>query len=153
MDKNTGCTAADDGTDTCGDEIPPGSPVDLCRNHLIKAYLFVQQELASVGQQTVPVSDRPLLTRDDGRACVYYVRFGDRVKIGTSTGLRNRLSGVPHDTLLAVEPGSYDVERGRHGQFAQYRIKGEWFQAHDEILRHAAYLREQHSALLAEVWQ
>lgn len=78
------------------------------------------------------VSQRTLV---DPKALVYYIRFGDRIKIGTTTNLANRLTALPFDEVLAVEPGSHFLERSRHKQFAHLRIKGEWFRAEDELLR------------------
>jgi hypothetical protein len=74
---------------------------------------------------------------------VYYVRFGERVKIGTTTDLEKRLSALPYDELLATEPGHYDVERERHQQFRRSRIYAnrEWFHLTDEVQAHIASLR------------
>lgn len=51
---------------------------------------------------------------------VYYVLRGGLIKIGTTTQLRQRLVALKIDELLAVEPGSYDLERRRHAEFAEY---------------------------------
>jgi hypothetical protein len=69
---------------------------------------------------------------------VYYLEFGRRVKIGTTTNLRSRLKAIPHDRLLAVERGSYDVERQRHRQFAKDRVatQREWFDISRELVDH-----------------
>jgi len=75
---------------------------------------------------------------------VYYVRFADRVKIGVTKNLRSRLcGGVPYDELLAVEPGAREVERLRHEQFAEARVKGEWFEMSDALIAHIDQLRRQ----------
>jgi Helix-turn-helix domain len=74
------------------------------------------------------------------KSVVYYVRFADRIKIGTSTNLSSRLRGVPHDELLATEPGDWLVEHMRHEQFARYRITGEWFRRGQALLDHIAKL-------------
>lgn len=70
------------------------------------------------------------LTSQDvgGRNVVYYIRFRDALKIGTSTDVVNRVSHHPLEALLAIEPGSFKLEAHRHKQFAPYRIKGEWFE-------------------------
>ena len=73
---------------------------------------------------------------------VYYVRFGDRIKIGTSTDLAQRLIGIPHDEVLATEPGGPKVERSRHEQFAHLRITGEWFSAAPDLMKHIRSLRK-----------
>jgi len=71
---------------------------------------------------------------------VYYLRWQDRVKIGTSAQPRRRLAAIWHHELLAFEPGDRAVERARHEQFAHLREGGEWFRADPELLAHAAAL-------------
>lgn len=66
--------------------------------------------------------------------------FGDRVKIGTTTNLAKRVTGVPHDRVLASEPGGRDLERARHAEFAGLRVKGEWFQYVEPLVSHVARL-------------
>jgi len=73
---------------------------------------------------------------------VYYLRFDDRVKIGTSSDPRRRLARIWHDDLLAFERGDRLVEHRRHLQFAEHRLaRTEWFTAAPELLAHAAALR------------
>ncbi len=68
---------------------------------------------------------------------VYYLRFRDRIKIGTTANPRQRLSRIWHDELLAFERGDRLVERRRHEQFAQWRRDGsEWFEASTELTEH-----------------
>lgn len=87
----------------------------------------------------------------DSAGVVYYMTFGDRVKIGTSTNLPQRAKVIPHDAVIAVEPGGYSVEAQRHRQFAQHLIPGqrEWFHAAPELLWHAEGLREKHGSPMA----
>lgn len=75
-------------------------------------------------------------------AVVYYLRFGDRVKIGTTTNLKTRMQSIPYDELLGTEPGSYDIERERHQQFRAARIYAnrEWFNLTEELHQHIAGL-------------
>jgi hypothetical protein len=58
---------------------------------------------------------------------VYYMRLGDRVKIGRSTNLASRIATFNPEELLAVEPGGATLESSRHKQFAELRTRGEWF--------------------------
>lgn len=67
---------------------------------------------------------------------VYYIRFGDRVKIGTTFDLQARLSVIPHDEVLGTEPGSYALEKRRHRQFAADRVVGEWFRLSPGLIAH-----------------
>jgi hypothetical protein len=68
---------------------------------------------------------------------VYYLRFGDRIKIGTSVNPRQRFAAIWHDEVLAFERGDRVLERRRHEQFASERFdRTEWFTASDDLLAH-----------------
>jgi hypothetical protein len=75
---------------------------------------------------------------------VYYLRFGDRVKIGTSINLKKRLQALQYDALLAVEPGSYGLEKQRHEQFANDRLIGEWFSESAALQSHVRDVGSRH---------
>lgn len=83
---------------------------------------------------------RALAAVGDG-SIVYYIRFGDRVKIGTTRNLVARLEGIPHDEVLITEPGDREVERQRHGQFRHLWVMGEWFRYEAELAAHVRQLR------------
>lgn len=62
--------------------------------------------------------------RLEAQSVVYYVRIGDRIKIGYTTNLSQRMAALrvePHN-LLATEPGGRRLEAERHEQFADYRF-------------------------------
>lgn len=77
-------------------------------------------------------------------ACVYFVQEHDDagpVKIGVSTvfGLASRLStirnGNPRDLhLRRAVVGGYELEHEFHERLAGFRLRGEWFDAHPEVL-------------------
>ncbi|WP_294978772.1 GIY-YIG nuclease family protein [uncultured Microbacterium sp.] len=73
---------------------------------------------------------------------VYYLRWEERIKIGTSREPRQRLAVIWHQELLAFELGGRAVERARHAQFAPLREGGEWFRAAPELRAHAAALAD-----------
>lgn len=73
---------------------------------------------------------------------VYYMRIGNRVKIGTSTNLASRLASINPEELLAVERGGVDKERGRHRQFATLRTHGEWFRFESPLTEHIERVRQ-----------
>jgi hypothetical protein len=75
---------------------------------------------------------------------VYYIRFGDRIKIGTTIDMKHRMASLPHDEILAVEPGSYWVENRRHRQFAKHRITGEWFSMAPELMSYIEWIAKMH---------
>lgn len=68
---------------------------------------------------------------------VYYLRWEQRIKIGTSSHPRQRLAAIWHQELLAFEQGGRELERRRHVQFAELREGGEWFRADPRLLAHA----------------
>lgn len=70
---------------------------------------------------------------------VYYIRFDDRIKIGTSSNPRQRLARIWHDDVLAFERGGRDVEQKRHAQFAADRFdRTEWFRPSGDLADHIA---------------
>lgn len=77
---------------------------------------------------------------------VYYMRFGDRVKIGYTSDLRVRALEVPNDEVLAAEPGDYETERERHMQFKDLKVPAfkEWFRHEEVLMDHIAEVRERH---------
>lgn len=90
-----------------------------------------------VGEYLDP--ELPLLRVD----VVYYLRLGDRVKIGTTFTPRQRVTVLPHDEVLAFERGDRVVERRRHVEFAADRLgTSEWFDLSPRIRVHVAALAE-----------
>jgi len=68
---------------------------------------------------------------------VYYLRYADRVKIGTSANPRQRFGAIWHDELLAFERGGRALEQRRHVQFAADRFAGtEWFRRSETLTAH-----------------
>ncbi len=69
-------------------------------------------------------------------ARVYFIRNGDRIKIGYTTNLRNRLDALclrPDAVLLLLEGGKL-LEGSLHRHFAQHRVPNtEWFRYVEEI--------------------
>lgn len=73
---------------------------------------------------------------------VYYLRCGERIKIGTSANPRRRLAAIWHDELLAFERGDRRLERRRHEQFAPERLdRTEWFRPSARLLAHVETAR------------
>jgi hypothetical protein len=77
---------------------------------------------------------------------VYFVRAGDRVKIGKAKDVHKRLTDLqtsaPHKLeLLAVAAGGYDEEGAYHRLFARSRLVGEWFRLDAEIVAEIIRLR------------
>lgn len=76
---------------------------------------------------------------------VYYIRWADRIKIGTTRHLHTRMKQLYHDELLAVELGGVDRERYRHQQFRECRLPNqrEWFTLSPKLVAHVNDLRKE----------
>jgi hypothetical protein len=89
----------------------------------------------------------PRMPRVDTRvlAGVYFIRSGDKVKIGVSTNVPMRLKALQTMSagdieLLVVAEGSHPEESQLHARFAHLRTHGEWFRAEPELLEFIAAL-------------
>lgn len=145
-------------------------PVPLCGEHRIQLALLLVPEVltealrnAQTGavSRTVPEDERRALVAgarpvevDDHLAgthapSVYFIANGARVKIGTSTSLRSRVSSLAlraDDALLLLRGGPI-LERALHAEFAVYRIANtEWFSLAEPIVNYV----EEKNAQLAE---
>lgn len=72
---------------------------------------------------------------------VYYMRMSDLVKIGTTTRIGPRLASIGAQAVMAIEPGSANVEFNRHKQFAHLHDHGEWFRLEEDLGRHIVDVR------------
>jgi len=71
---------------------------------------------------------------------IYYLRIGDRIKIGYSRDVKRRMRAYPPDSkLLAVHPGTPQMETEMHQRFAGSRAAGrEWFNETVDLREHIA---------------
>ncbi len=169
-----GCTAREPNGASCSFAVEDGAPISLCAAHLLVAHDWITREVGATDVLPVPClacGSRTGIRYPSGWLCavcewrvgelpdgdgeparvdvVYYIRWRDRIKIGTSGNPRLRLASLPHDEVLAFERGGRDLEQRRHAQFADRRIPGsEWFVTGDELLAHIAEL----SAGVVEPW-
>lgn len=65
-------------------------------------------------------------------SCVYVFDFGDMVKVGYTTELRERKRNVQHEAKKKIKrefsiPAKIDVEQLAHAELGKYRIKGEYY--------------------------
>ncbi|MGO4298941.1 GIY-YIG nuclease family protein [Leifsonia sp. RAF41] len=152
----------------CGAPAHPGAPVALCLAHVLEAHDWVDGEFGVTDVLPFPcafcgsrlgvhypsgwlcavcewrVGDTPpadaVATRVD---VVYYLRYRDRIKIGTTANPVQRFASLPHDEVLAFERGDRTLEHVRHVEFAHLRIPGtEWFETDPALLSRVERLRE-----------
>ncbi|SMH27777.1 T5orf172 domain-containing protein [Rathayibacter oskolensis] len=153
--------------DGCPSRAEEGAPIGLCAPHLALAHDWVDREDGVVDALPSPclvcgsrlgvrlpsawlcaVCEWRLGDVPDGELpppridVVYYIRFGERIKIGTSANPRQRLRRLRHEELLAFERGGRALEQHRHEQFAAERLEHtEWFarsaglDAHIDVVR------------------
>lgn len=77
------------------------------------------------------------------RGClVYFMRLGNRVKIGYTSKLKDRLSAIRPEELMATERGGRRRERELHQRFDSYRVSGEWFSLEGEVADYISTLQE-----------
>lgn len=76
----------------------------------------------------------PSMTMEPGKTpgYVYFLKMGDKVKIGFTRRLYDRLLSLrtasPEEVeVLKVIPGTEQTERYFHHHFMPHRLKGEWF--------------------------
>lgn len=144
---------------------PAEADTGLCPAHLIAAYDWMTREVGLTDVLPSPclacgsrlgvrypsgwlcavcewrVGEQPSGAAPPRVDVVYYLRFADRIKIGTSGSPRQRLAQLKHDELLAFERGDRLVEQRRHAQFATLRFdRTEWFRAAPALVAHAEAL-------------
>lgn len=81
--------------------------------------------------------------RDTKPGVVYYLQINGYIKIGTAADLQARLAHYPPGTeVLAVEPGSYELETTRLRQFGEYlAARREWFRPGPRLMAHIEALQ------------
>ncbi|MBM7471276.1 GIY-YIG nuclease family protein [Subtercola frigoramans] len=151
----------------CANPVAAARGLNLCDRHLLEAYAQVTAEVGVndvLPTPCVACGSRLGVSYPSGWLCavcewrlgalpdgtgqrprvdvVYYVRFRNTVKIGTSANPRARLAQLHFDELLAFERGTRHREHRRHLQFAGHRIEGsEWFRLHDSLDAHIRELQ------------
>lgn len=134
---------------------PPieGAPYPICVKHAAELFQFLHNGLAR--ETPLASAIRALETYDSGEhnrevpvpglgtPVVYYLRVGNHIKIGYSINLSARMRGYPPDAeILAIEPGTAELEKSRHDQFRhQLRMGREWFAPSLDLIMHIEELR------------
>lgn len=151
----------------CSRSTEPNAPLNLCTSHLLQAYDWVAADVGTTDLLPSPClacGGRVGVKYPAGWLCaicewrvgelpdqeattprldvVYYIRFQNQIKIGTSANPRLRLASLPCDEVLAFERGGRALEQRRHAQFAEHRLaRSEWFSAGEHLTRHIEELQ------------
>lgn len=110
----------------------------LCQDHLLQAWSIIQRQIEA-GQPAQKLDSAPRLKQvkveNDFPGWVYYLRVGDRIKIGHSMDPDRRLSAYPPGSeLIAIRKGSRKMERAEHIRYDVHLAEGrEWFLYSDEL--------------------
>lgn len=113
----------------------PASPlidVALCSSHSISVYQQVSEMLDRGRKAAAP--PRARLAIKDRAGVVYFMRFGQLIKIGFTTDLPQRVKSLRPDQLLALMPGTMRDEESLHARFGPWRDHGEYFRPGLDLL-------------------
>jgi len=120
--------------DYCNDVPSEDLGAPLCMNHAkqltVQVMLLTSKTVRPISKTRTSTEHAHTATpetRATKKGHVYFIRFGDRIKIGFTTSVTTRMKNVPHDEILALVPGTLSTERMYHKQFDAIRITGEWF--------------------------
>jgi hypothetical protein len=162
-----GCGILVEGDHPCTAPVETGTPLNLCRNHVMLAYDWASRDAGVTDilpSPCIACGSRLGVKYPSGWLCaicewkvgeipdsdfvtarvdvVYYIRYRDRIKIGTSGNPRGRLANIVHEEVLAFERGNRQLEQKRHRQFAANRLSSsEWFEVNDSLTAHIDVLR------------
>jgi Meiotically up-regulated gene 113 len=65
---------------------------------------------------------------------VYFAKRGKRIKIGCSKSPLERIDHIrPKSKLILAIRGTHQDEKELHKRFAEYRVKGEWFEDNEPL--------------------
>lgn len=118
----------------------PDAPVALCGKHLREVYeyahdLVTQRWDGAVREFVAELLPRftppPSVKRRPRPGTVYFIRLGDRIKVGYSENLDRRLA---HEEILGFVPGTRADEQAWHQLLAPHRVTGEWYRAELDVL-------------------
>lgn len=149
----TRCTVEMRGARFCDGERAKDMPFPICAPHALELYRRMHEmvtearanprdHLETHAKVVSQYHDERYAKANSPSHQVYYVQIGERIKIGTTKDLRQRLSAYPPGSqLLAVEKGGEDLESRRLQQFRHLLAdRKEWFHPGPDLLDHIARL-------------
>lgn len=97
-------------------------------------------------RETAKMDARRKKAAPDSDGWVYYIRINGRIKIGYTANLRQRSRNYPPGSeLVAIEPGTRELEKRRHEQFSRDLAQGrEWFAESERLAAHITETAAQH---------
>lgn len=121
----------------CTEQVTATVPVPLCTRHRVQVARSVTPEMLAEDSDLMGTASavQPDFRGPHGPR-VYFVVNGDRVKIGLTTNLKNRLHrlGHPRQSVALLLDGGRDLEAALHHRFADFRVaSSEWFHRTAEI--------------------
>lgn len=141
----------------------------MCEEHMVEAWRWIEHRSAlnPTAQHNAAREIEAEQQRWDALPrLVYYMQLRHgAIKIGTTSDLPQRTKQLRLDwpgSVLAAEPGGYDIEKSRHRQFnAEQHLTAnghrlEDFEPSDELLAHIERVRRQHgdpSKLQQYLWR
>ena len=157
MQQTNLCTAQNRQGKDCMAQVPEGAPLSMCMKHIMIIGRFWDENKTQIAGSMwgsrndgatfweAEVGRKPVGHVKPRHDVVYYIIHGNRIKIGTSGNWKARISGLPHDRILALEPGHMTTEHIRHQQFAATRVnRTEWFEESEELWAHILELNDKH---------
>ena len=134
--------------------IDGGNRDDSRANKVMAKQYYAQMVRLLMQSKRIDHMDLPL-PKPPAKSDLYFIRCDDRIKIGRSRNVSQRLrdlttqSGRPDYVLIGIVKGAGSYENALHRQFASQRICGEWFQASDELEKIIASLVNEGARKLA----
>ncbi|TPK59010.1 MULTISPECIES: GIY-YIG nuclease family protein [unclassified Mesorhizobium] len=103
------------------------------------AEINAEQEARRAAYKPPPAPKRPPPPPEHGH--VYFLKAGNAVKIGRSTNLRGRIqslqTGSAHEArIVKILRGGKRREKEFHKRFAEYRLRGEWFDLRGSLAKY-----------------
>jgi len=117
--------------DGCGSDPHPHLTAPLCMDHAkkltVQVMLMTEKDPKPTPAQRAKRRASGVQVPEEPIGLVYFIKFSERIKIGFSTNVENRMKNLPHDEILALIPGTVSDEQALHKKFDAIRITGEWF--------------------------
>lgn len=169
-DHSARCLGIEEGA-PCTDLATITRPVPLCTHHQMQVAMAIVPEMLASAASLARRAPAPVardtathraasgarvagidLTGVHG-ARVYFMRNGDRVKIGYTTNLRSRLDALclRSEAVLLLLEGGKDLEAAFHRYFTEHRVPNtEWFRYATEIKAYISEKLDAHEAAAAD---